>query len=342
MSASEITIVGGGISGLSLGIGLRKQGVPVKLVEAGRFPRHRVCGEFISGVDDSTLEALHVSDLLADAELCRSTSWYDQSGPFFSTELPIPAFGISRYRLDQRMAERFVEAGGCLQEGTRYRETEPAAEGTVLATGRHRSGESQWIGLKAHLAGFQLEADLEMHLGNGGYLGISRIENNRVNVCGLFVRQSGLEVSRETALSSYLAAVGLGSLLERMKDAEFDPGSHIAVSAFELGRQQEKTTAIRVGDRHSIIGPFTGNGMSLAFQSSEAVLPFIRKFSFSEESWKETVSCSESVLGTLSRRRLAFSKAFHPFLTRSTGQRLMKVLAGRNMLPFGMMLRMLR
>ena len=44
-----ITIVGGGLAGLTLGIGLRQCGVAVTVHEAGHYPRHRVCGEFISG-----------------------------------------------------------------------------------------------------------------------------------------------------------------------------------------------------------------------------------------------------------------------------------------------------
>jgi 2-polyprenyl-6-methoxyphenol hydroxylase-like FAD-dependent oxidoreductase len=37
-----ITIIGGGLAGLTLGIGLRHRGVPVKIFEAGSYPRHRV------------------------------------------------------------------------------------------------------------------------------------------------------------------------------------------------------------------------------------------------------------------------------------------------------------
>ena len=53
-----ITVIGGGLAGLTLGIGLRQCGVPVTIWEAGRYPRHRVCGEFISGNGQAVLERL--------------------------------------------------------------------------------------------------------------------------------------------------------------------------------------------------------------------------------------------------------------------------------------------
>ena len=51
-----ITIIGGGLAGLTLGIGLRQLGAPVTIWEAGRYPRHRVCGEFISGNGQAVLQ----------------------------------------------------------------------------------------------------------------------------------------------------------------------------------------------------------------------------------------------------------------------------------------------
>jgi 2-polyprenyl-6-methoxyphenol hydroxylase-like FAD-dependent oxidoreductase len=56
--AAPITIIGGGLAGLTLGIGLRQCDVPVIIQEAGEYPRHRVCGEFISGSGQTALERL--------------------------------------------------------------------------------------------------------------------------------------------------------------------------------------------------------------------------------------------------------------------------------------------
>ncbi len=62
-----ITIVGGGLAGLTLGIALRRRGVPVILCEAGHYPRHRVCGEFISGRGLEVLARLGLHERFAAA-----------------------------------------------------------------------------------------------------------------------------------------------------------------------------------------------------------------------------------------------------------------------------------
>ena len=65
-----VTIVGGGLAGVTLGIGLRQRGVRVTLWEAGHIPRHRVCGELISGRGLETLDRLALRARL-EAAACR-------------------------------------------------------------------------------------------------------------------------------------------------------------------------------------------------------------------------------------------------------------------------------
>ena len=62
MTTRPIHIVGGGVAGLALGIRLRQLDVKTRISESGTYPRHRVCGEFISGRGVKLLRELGVFD----------------------------------------------------------------------------------------------------------------------------------------------------------------------------------------------------------------------------------------------------------------------------------------
>src|SRR3954447_2480224 len=100
MIPRPIEIVGGGLAGLSLGIALRRANVPVTLFEAGEYPRHRVCGEFITGLDTETRERLQLDHVLGNAKSHRKIQWYLRDRKVHRDVLPLPAVGLSRYALD--------------------------------------------------------------------------------------------------------------------------------------------------------------------------------------------------------------------------------------------------
>src|SRR5688572_21459131 len=116
-----ITIIGGGLAGLTLGIGLRQKNVPVRIFEAGNYPRHRVCGEFISGRGQETLRQSCLPDDLSSlaAQAAQSIAFFSQRAPLGSYRLRTAAICISRFRLDAFLAERFVGLGGELYCGER-------------------------------------------------------------------------------------------------------------------------------------------------------------------------------------------------------------------------------
>src|ERR1043166_8700245 len=95
-----ITIIGGGLAGLTLGILLRRENIPVALIEAGHYPRHRVCGEFLSGRGRKMLRATHLDHLLPDAVEARTCSFHVRNRKPLRFNLVDPALCISRFYLD--------------------------------------------------------------------------------------------------------------------------------------------------------------------------------------------------------------------------------------------------
>ncbi len=332
---TPITIAGGGLAGLSLGVALRRAGVPVELLEAGTYPRHRVCGEFINGVRDATLEALGVADLLAAGVALRhrSTRWFRRGREVYHAPLPRPAIGLSRHALDARLAARFAELGGTLREGARARRTPRA--GLVWAAGRPIEKGAPWVGLKCHVESLPISGDLEMHLGSGGYVGLAPVGDGRVNLCGLFATQrlpAGLR--RLELLLGAMRAHGLDALADKVAAARPDEASFCGAAGFAFGRPCGGPELCSLGDAAAIIPPFTGNGMSMAFESAEAALAPLVAYSRGRAAWPETCAAVAAALRKRFRRRLLWSRIAHPFLLRPAGQLALTAAGRTGILPF--------
>ena len=327
-----LEIIGGGLAGLSLGLALRRGGVDVTLFETGDYPRHRVCGEFITGLAPSTISQLALEPFLAAALRHHEVAWFldDSDRPARIQTLPSPALGLSRHALDARLAEAFVAAGGDLRTKTRVTDL-AERPGRVFATGRRR-GHSPWIGLKVHSRGLTLTRDLELHLGENAYVGLSRIETGAVNVCGLF-RRRALGAKGANLLLAYLQAAGLGTLAARLAAAELDPASFCAVAAVCFDQSVPATDRVCLGDACAVIPPFTGNGMAMAFQSAAIALEPLLAFAHGAQSWSATRRAINPALRRQFRLRLATANALHPFLLTPPRQRWLRTLNRARLLP---------
>jgi 2-polyprenyl-6-methoxyphenol hydroxylase-like FAD-dependent oxidoreductase len=321
----HIEIVGGGLAGLSLGLALRRQGVPVTVHEAGDYPRHRVCGEFIVGLDDATLGRLGLAPLLADARRHRSVAWFDRKSFIRDQTLPAPALGLSRHVIDARLAAAFVATGGDLRTKSRV-DCAQAPPGRIFATGRRRDGAGL-LGLKVHVRGLTLARDLEFHLGDGAYVGLAGVEDDVVNFCGLFRHRTGLaptdshERHSASLLFAYLAAAGLDALGERLRAAEIETASFCAIAAVDFLGAAVQSGRIRLGDAYAMIPPFTGNGMAMAFQGAHLALDPLLAYARAEQSWGEASQLVAERLYRRFRLRLGCANALQPFLFEPRRQR---------------------
>ncbi len=324
-----VVIAGGGLAGLSLGIALLRRGAAVTLHEAGKYPRHRVCGEFISGVTSETLENLGVASHFDDAMRLTSSLWFDGRGAI--ANLRVSGLGISRWELDDRLQKDFIKSGGILKTGSRI----APGDGIVWAAGRVRT-EGRWIGVKCHARELPLASDLEMHLGTNGYVGLARIGKGLVNVCGLFRRQKG--IGGREALIQCLQAGGLDSLAERLSRALPDPESFCAVAGFRTGRQDGPPFSI--GDAARMIPPFTGNGMTMAFESAESALGPLLEYCADRISWQEAALLAGRAQDHRFARRMRVAWGLHSLLTSRPA--LVASLARWHLIPCRQILRFIR
>lgn len=333
-----ITIIGGGLAGLTLGIALRQRGIPVYILEALGYPRHRVCGEFICGRGLETLQRLGLLHLLREAggRPAESYALFMGAARFENRHIPsyqratdsssplLKALCISRWTLDAALASEFERLGGIIKY-ERYHPPGGASrgkgtvrdtpEGSIDATGRNiplkaRSGPKgwRWVGIKAHASNVSLSADLELHFLPDGYVGLCRLSQGAVNVCALFRHRAPLA---NLAKNWQQKLAGPPSLAGRLERVHWVEDSFCAIAGLDF---RPSTSPCRIGDALGMLPPFTGNGMSLAFESAELAVGPLADYASGAEPWEKT--CRSIIQANRKRfkRRHFWSGLIHPAL----------------------------
>lgn len=321
----RITIVGGGLAGLTLGLALRWRRIPVAVVEAGSYPRHKVCGEFISGDGLITLEQLDCLDRLLQngARWARRAVFFLPGWKPVQLVLPKPALCVSRFVLDAFLAQEFRGAGGVLQEQVR-RSRGSREEGVVWADGRRARPVVRgwrWYGLKVHVRRFPMQADVEMHVWRDGYVGLCQL-SDCVNVCGLF-RSRTPRPEIKGCWREILGGEPGSDLSRRLAEAELDETTFCSVAGLCVEpRRWSIGGECRIGDALTMTPPITGNGMSMALEAAELAAGPLARFSDGELAWTET---REEIARRCARRfrsRLGYAAALHRVLSMSKGARI--------------------
>ena len=129
----DVIIAGGGPAGASAAIHLARGGVRVLLTEQKKFPRAKLCGEFISPECRAHFERLGVaSEMIASGPaLLDETVFYSSKGH----HVAVPskwfggraAFGLSRAVMDEVLLRSAAANGAVVYEGASI--TEPLLDG---------------------------------------------------------------------------------------------------------------------------------------------------------------------------------------------------------------------
>ena len=305
---AAIVIVGAGPAGSSLAIRLAENGFETTLIERDRFPREKLCGEFISPECMQHFGDLGVLDemLGSGGDRIRETRFFASGG----SSVTVPndwfeknsfALSLSRSVMDNTLLERAKQCGVKVIDGCSVTSVEKhngdiraitarehdgtvrelAAELFVDATGRAQTltklTQSQkertkpaFVGFKAHLTGADVPQGVcEIYSFDGGYAGLSNVECDRANLCFL-VRS---EVVREAGSNaSELVNTVIRKNLRAVQTLDHwkIAGDWLAVSISSFGVTEPAPfeNLFTVGDAAAFIDPFTGSGMLMAVQSS--------------------------------------------------------------------------
>ena len=181
--SNGIRILGGGPAGASAAIAALREGRGALVIEKSRFPRHKVCGEFLSPEILSTLDQLGVASgfgALQPARVRRFSLHFPSSEK--SCPLPETAYGLSRFRFDELLLEEAVRLGARVTAEATDDESSPR----VVAYGRKFAPPkgNRLFGFKAHFEGPTDDA-VELYFFAGCYVGINPIEGGLTNVCGI-------------------------------------------------------------------------------------------------------------------------------------------------------------
>ena len=112
----EVLILGGGVAGCAASIALARKGRSVTLIEREPTPRHKVCGEFLSG---EALEDLHALGIDVTSLGAVPIDYVRLAAARRAAEapLPFPAASLTRKALDTALIAAAIAAGVRVEQG---------------------------------------------------------------------------------------------------------------------------------------------------------------------------------------------------------------------------------
>lgn len=308
--SKDLIIIGAGIAGSSMAATMAERGWDVLLLDRDCFPRHKVCGEFLSPEAQSSLRTLALEEQVAARKPISilQTRLVTQQGVTLQTALPGSGWGVSRHALDhvlvtaaQRKGAEFCAATTVLgyepcKDGYRVHVRGPGGtatlrtRGLVAACGRYTASglppqtsqqprRDQRIGVKAHFVDLPTSSTVELYFFPGGYAGVGPVEAGRVNVCLLATYAAFAQSGRQVAGLISAAARWNPALGQRLAGGRLLPETALAVAPVDTLRQANPWDGIAcLGDTGVMIPPLCGDGMAMALRSAELCAPLAHAF----------------------------------------------------------------
>lgn len=290
----DVVIIGGGLAGLTSAIHISKLNFKVLLIEKNEYPKHKVCGEYVSNEVLPYLKFLGFNPFKFGAKRISKFELTTHNNKSIKAKLPLGGFGISRYEFDFQLYQLAIKNGvkvlydtvntiqfnaNAFQVKTKLNQNLKSK--IVIGAYGKRSNidiqlqrkfikkKSPYLGVKIHVSGEFPEDKVALHNFKGGYCGVSKIENNHINLCYItnyeaFKSYKNIEAFQEQVLFKNKA---LQTIFKNSKP-QFDTPLTISQISFET-KSPVENHIITCGDTAGMIHPLCGNGMSMAIKSAQ-------------------------------------------------------------------------
>lgn len=299
----NVIIVGGGLAGLTSAVHLSKRGLSVLLIEKQEYPKHKVCGEYISNEVLPYLKVLGFNPFDFGAKSIIDFTLSTPKSQSINAKLPSGGFSISRYCIDWELSKKAIQSGAEIRhenvidihfnadhflvttsQGEQYK-----AELVIGSFGKRSNldvkmnrdfiqKDAPFLGVKAHYKGSFPEDAVGLHNFEGGYCGVSKVETDLVNVCYIanyraFKKYKDIDEFQKNVLcqNKYLKQ------MFKTFDMAFEKPLTIGQVSFSK-KQPIENHILMCGDSAGMIHPLAGNGMSMAIRAAQMASLLILKY----------------------------------------------------------------
>jgi menaquinone-9 beta-reductase len=294
---NDVLIIGGGVAGCAAAIALARAGRCVTLLERESSPRHKVCGEFLSGEALEDLHAIGI-DVAALGAVPIDLVRLAAASRAAEAPLPFPAASLTRKALDTaliaaantagvrvecgRTVQSLVRTPGNLWQVTLDDGTAREAATAFLATGKHDlrghtrpADPARWVAFKMYFRlapaqSAELARASELMLYPGGYGGIQPVEGGIANLCCVVQKRYIAPLGHRW--EDFLAKMqqDCPHLAMRLAGAEPLLAKPIAITHIPYGfiRRTTEEGLYCIGDQAAVIPSFTGDGISIALHAA--------------------------------------------------------------------------
>ena len=290
----DVIVIGGGLAGLTSAIHLAKAKSKVLLIEKNDYPKHKVCGEYVSNEVLPYLEYLGFNPFEFGAKNISNFELTTHNNKSIIANLPLGGFGMSRYEMDFQLYKLALNNGVAILKDSvtdvnfeannfnvETKLNQQLKSKIVIGAFGKRSNldvklqrkfiskKSPYLGVKMHVLGDFPEDKVALHNFKGGYCGVSKVENDHINLCYItdfeaFKTYKDIDAFQNEVLFKNTALKEIFNSTE----SQFKQPLTISQISFETKNPVENHI-IMCGDTAGMIHPLCGNGMGMAIRSAQ-------------------------------------------------------------------------